>query len=270
MLLSDSHTHSKYSFDSDQTVDELCESAIANGVSRIALTDHYDIDCILDGYYDDYDAVSAARDVERCREKYAGALDIVFGIEIGQPHLRDREAHEFIRRHGIEFVISSVHNLDRVPDFIFINYKDVPQPLINSLYHRYIDELCGAASFDGAHTLAHITYPCRYIMRDGRSIDLREFYDHYLELFRIMRERGIALELNTSGIRKGYGLSPTVELLDLYRESGGELVSCGSDTHIVGDCGKNVRDCIALLAQHGFRYITYPCHGGSEQVKIEL
>lgn len=270
MLWSDSHNHSNFSFDAEQSVDELCKSAVANGFSRIALTDHYDIDCILDGFYDDYDVVSAHREAEACREKYAGKLDLVFGIEIGQPHLREKEAHEFIRRNDIRFVISSVHNLDRVPDFIFMNFKTVPQPLINSLYERYIDELCQAASFDGAHTLAHVTYPCRYIERDGRSVRLSRFYDLYKKLFSVLIERGVALELNTSGIRKGYGISPTAELIELYRDCGGELVSCGSDSHIAGDCGADVRNCTEFLLDRGFKYLTVPSQNGAEIIKIEL
>ncbi len=268
MLYCDSHTHSNFSFDAEQTVEELCISAINKGLKCIALTDHYDIDCILDGLYDDYDAAGAKAEVERCRELYGDKLDIIFGIEIGQPHLREKEAHEFIKKYEMEFIISSIHNLDRVPDYIFLNYETIPQPMIDHLYERYVRELCLAAKFPGAHTLAHITYPARYIRRDGKDVDITRFYDLYRELFRIMMECGIALELNTSGIRKGYGMSPDEGLLRLYRECGGELVSCGSDAHIFGDVGADVEACTELLRSIGFKYLTCPARGGSQQVKI--
>lgn len=268
MIYCDSHTHSNYSFDATQSVEELCISAIEKGIKCIALTDHYDIDCILDGLYPDYDAAAAKAAADSCREKYGDRLDIVFGIEIGQPHLRPKEAHDFIKKYGMEFVISSVHNLDRVPDYIFLNYTDIPSPMIDNLYERYVRELCCAAKFEGAHTLAHITYPARYIRRDGRDVDITRFYDLYLELFRIMKERGVALELNTSGIRKGYGMSPDEGLLRLYRQSGGELVSCGSDAHIYGDVGADVADCFELLRTLGFNYLTCPAYGGPTQIKI--
>ena len=268
MIFCDSHTHSNFSFDAEQTVEQLCASAVKHGLNRIALTDHYDIDCILDGFYDDYNAKSALAEVRRCREQFAGKLDIVFGIEIGQPHLREEEAHEFIKKFGVEFVIASIHNLDRVPDYIFLNYKTIPQPLIDSLYERYVEELCMAAAFNGAHALAHITYPVRYIKRDRRELDLMRFYDLYKKLFAVMKERGIALELNTSGIRKGYGMSPDTGLLKLYRECGGELVCCGSDAHIEGEAGADVESCVKLLFSLGFKYLTCPAHNGTEQVKI--
>lgn len=268
MIYCDSHTHSNYSFDATQSVEELCISAINKGLKCIALTDHYDIDCILDGLYPDYDAASAKAEVDRCREIYGDRLDIIFGIEVGQPHLREKEAHEFIKKYDMEFVISSIHNLDRVPDYIFLNYTDIPQPMIDHLYERYVRELCGAAKFDGAHTLAHITYPARYIRRDGKDVDITRFYDLYRDLFRIMKERGIALELNTSGIRKGYGMSPDEGLIRFYRECGGEFVSCGSDAHIFGDAGADVEGCTELLRDLGFKYLTCPAHGGPVQIKI--
>ncbi len=268
MIFCDSHTHSNFSFDAEQSIEELCISAINKGVKRIALTDHCDIDCVLDGLYPGYDAAAAKAEFDRCREKYEGQLEMIFGIELGQAHLREKEAHELIKKYDMEFIITSIHNLDRVPDYIFLNYKEIPQPMIDHLYERYVRELCGAAKFDGAHTLAHITYPARYINRDGREIDIKRFYDLYRELFEIIKSRGVALELNTSGIRKGYGMSPNEDLLRFYRECGGELVSCGSDTHIFGDVGADVEDCVELLREIGFKYLTCPAKGGAEHIKL--
>ena len=268
MIFCDSHTHSNFSFDATQTIEELCTSAIAKGIKRIALTDHCDIDCVLDGLYPDYDVAAAKAEFDRCREIYGDRLEMVFGIEFGQAHLREKEAHEMMRKYEMDFVISSIHNLDRVPDYIFLNYTEIPQPMIDHLYERYVRELCDAAKFEGAHVLAHVTYPARYINRDGREIDLTRFYDLYRELFGIVISRGIALELNTSGIRKGYGMSPNTELLKLYRECGGEIVSCGSDAHIFGDVGADVEDSVELLKSLGFKYLTVPAIGGAEQIKI--
>lgn len=268
MIFCDSHTHSNFSFDATQSIEELCISAIEKGIKRVALTDHLDIDCVLDGLYPEYDAAAAKAEADRCREKYADKVELIFGIEIGQPHLREKEAHEIIKKYGMDFVISSIHNLDRVPDYIFLNYKEIPQPMIDQLYERYVLELTEAAKFDGAHVLAHVTYPTRYINRDGRDIDLRRFYDLYRSLFEVVVSRGIALELNTSGIRKGYGMSPNEELLRLYKECGGEIVSCGSDAHIFGDVGADVESSVELLRNIGFKYLTVPAYGGCEQIKI--
>ena len=55
MYIHDSHVHTKYSFDGatdgSGEIDTIIETAIARGVNEISLTDHCDIDDILDGIY---------------------------------------------------------------------------------------------------------------------------------------------------------------------------------------------------------------------------
>ena len=49
----DLHTHSRYSFDGDKSpagdIDEMARAAISAGLRGIAITDHCDIDGVLDG-----------------------------------------------------------------------------------------------------------------------------------------------------------------------------------------------------------------------------
>ncbi|MBQ4042567.1 MAG: PHP domain-containing protein [Clostridia bacterium] len=54
-LLYDTHTHSVYSFDGHHTPSEMCAEAEKAGVAAFVITDHCDIDGVLDGFYPDYD-----------------------------------------------------------------------------------------------------------------------------------------------------------------------------------------------------------------------
>lgn len=268
MFLCDTHVHTCFSFDSEMLHGELCGEYIRRGFTSVALTDHYDIDGIESGIYPSYDVKNARIAYERASEEYAGQLDLIWGIELGQPTLRPENTCKFIRENGFEFVIGSVHNLDLVPDFIFMNFSRMPQELIEQLYSKYVDLLCETAAFGKIDTLAHITYPMRYIHRDGRDLDLRVFYGKYGELFRIMKENGVALELNTSGIRKGYVTSPDTDLLMLYRDCGGERVTCGSDAHRIQDCGADVPECLELLRSCGFTSLVIPTHNKTELIRL--
>ena len=51
MRLFDSHLHTSYSFDSDAPAELMCAGYARLGFEGIAVTDHYDIDGIEDGYY---------------------------------------------------------------------------------------------------------------------------------------------------------------------------------------------------------------------------
>lgn len=267
-ILADSHVHTIYSYDAEVNHDDLCKKYIERGFSRIALTDHYDIDGMDDGLYPVTDIVKARKSFEEAQKKYGDKIDLVWGIELGQAPFRYERSKEFIKENKFEFVIGSIHNLEISPDFYYMNLKKMPEEMITRLYGQYLDALFGVASFEGVNTLAHCTYPLRYIHRDGRELNIEKFYPRYRELFHILIENGIALELNTSGLRKGYVTSPDTDLLELYRDCGGKLVTCGSDSHREDECGMDIDVSMKMLKKVGFTHLTIPSHGKPEQIPL--
>ena len=271
MILADSHAHTTYSFDGGSTAraDDICAEYIEKGFSLAALTDHYDIDYIEDGLYSPYRVDEARREYDAACEKYAGRFELVWGIELGQAPYRAESARRYVAEHGFEFVIGSIHNLDMCPDFYYMDFSKMPDEMIRRLYARYVEALFAVVRFGGIHTLAHVTYPMRYIHRSGRSLDLSEFYDDYRRLFRELIDSGVALEVNTGKVRAGYVTSPDVDLIALYRDCGGTRITVGSDAHRTGDYGEDVADTIAKLGAMGFRELVVPAHDGTRTIPIE-
>lgn len=268
MILCDSHLHSKYSFDSETELDVLCEEYIAKGFNRIALTDHYDIDGIQDGLYAPYMISDAKADFARAAEKYADKLEMVFGIELGQAPFRWEDSIHFLHNGGFDFVIGSIHNLDLFPDFYYLNFAHMPDEMIRRLYSLYLDALFELVRFGRIDTLAHVTYPMRYIHARGRNLDISEYYDRYRELFHILIESGIALEVNTGKVRANYVLSPDKDLISLYADCGGKRVTVGSDSHRVGEYGADVENAIEVIRSCGFTELVLPSQNGTETVKL--
>ena len=69
--------------------------------------------------------------------------------------------------------------------------------------------------------------------------------------------RGKGIEVNTSGYR--YGLNstnPDMEILKLYRQLGGEIITVGSDAHSIEHLGANIQETYELLKCLGYKYIT--------------
>jgi len=268
-MISDSHTHSAFSFDGHDSVAEMCRIGVKNGVSAFSVTDHCDIDGILDGFYPPYRPESGKAAVLEAREHFRGKIEIAWGVELGQPHLRREESLRILKEHRYDFVIGSVHNLEKVPDFAFLHYADMPQTLIDSLFRRNLEELSAVAAFPGVSTLAHVTYPRRYARLYGREIAIKDFTEEFRALFRIMTEKGVALELNSKMLREGQAEpDPSSDVLTLYRECGGELVTVGSDAHFARDIGGSVEDAYELLRTVGFRYVSYAAEGGIRQMKL--
>ena len=87
MFLCDMHIHSKYSYDGCDTPDDICRAAIARGMRTIAFTDHHDL--LPEGMevstYEQHD-MEARHEIERVRERYAPKLEVLYGIELGEPN----------------------------------------------------------------------------------------------------------------------------------------------------------------------------------------
>ena len=261
MYIADSHTHSKYSFDGPQNssgeICSLCEAAIERGLSEIAITDHLDINGAVEGIYPEIDCDSIRRDVLAAKEKYAGKLYVCYGIELGQAMEYPKEAKAFLDKYKYEFVIGSLHNYPGVPDYSFIDYAQITDRHIEKLFRSSIDGLCDLCNFDGLNTIAHFTYMHRYVRRAGKEIDFSKFGDEIRTFLKRVIEKGKALEINTSTLRDPSHITmPTHELVKLYRQLGGEMITCGSDSHGAEFVGAGIKETYEFLESAGFEYIT--------------
>ncbi|MBR6709089.1 MAG: histidinol-phosphatase HisJ family protein [Clostridia bacterium] len=261
MHRADSHVHTHFSFDGDAaaSVDSVCLAALDAGMAEITFTDHCDINGEVEGIYPCYDIAAAHEAVMHAREQYADRLIINWGIELGQPNQYPAEAAEKIKRWNFDFVLGSMHNLTGVPDFFFLRYEPMTEAHFDRLFVRSLCEIREIVTFPGVNALAHLTYPCRYYAMAGRTYDPLIHADLIEPIFAEMIRRNVALEINTSNIRKGLDFTmPDARVLKLYRSCGGRLVTLGSDAHSAQDVGADLNTAFAMLRDCGFsEYHTY-------------
>ena len=269
MFLADYHTHSKYSADGREEPENLCISAINKGLSSLAITDHFE--CDHDEFESDmlFDIEKRKSEILTLKEKYSGKLNVIYGVELGQPHSRPDVAKNVLKKGEFDFVIGSLHNLRKLPDFHYFDYTKVRGDFLHVLIKKNIKELMEVASFGGIDTLAHITYIHRYVKAAGNDIDLNVYFDDFDKLFGILIKNNIALEINTSTLWKGYGFSmPSEEIIKHYYECGGRLITVGSDAH----CADNVGECIDkaydTLKKIGLKTVLTVVNGEKTEIKI--
>ncbi len=255
MFLCDLHTHTHFSFDGApvSTHDAMCRRALEIGLSDIAFTDHCDINGEVEGLYTPYRADEAFAAMLAVKEQYKGRLNVICGIELGNATQYPAEAAAVLAAHPYEFVIGSLHNLRDVPDFCMLRYEVMTDALIHRLFDRALDETIEMVeNTPGLSTVGHITYIHRYVTLAGRKLDFKPFYDKLTHLYHTLIDRDIALEINVSTLWKGLGISmPTMELLKLYVDCGGKLITIGSDAHAPENLGKAIRKGYALLSTVG-------------------
>ena len=250
MLLADMHTHSDNSPDAENSVIEMCESAVRKGIGCFAVTDH----CEIDLYRTEHTDIALRQsyfDILKAEDVFAGQIEILRGMELGNA-LCDRElAQQAVGHYPYDLVLGSLHHPEGVEDFAFLHYNTVD---VDALLTRYFRELEEMARWGGFDVLAHLTYPLRYINGEyGRNVDVTRYRENILRILRVIVDRGIGLEVNTSGLRQRYGRTlPDVWCLKLYREAGGRIVTVGSDSHRARDIGANIPDGLRVVREAGF------------------
>lgn len=254
MYLVDYHMHSKYSFDGACELRDICDVAIERGLSEIAITDHMDI--YSDKPYEYIlDCKNLYKELREVKEEYKGRLKVLVGAEYGQPQANRNEAIKFIKDYPLDFIIGSIHNLWDDKDACDYDYKVVDY---HKIYDGYVEWLFTLAKEYEYDVLGHVSYPSRYIyMQTGVRVDLSQYREQYVRLFKKVIEDGRGIELNMSGIARGLkDTMPDMYLLGLYRELGGEIITVGSDAHALEHVGIVTKQGYEMLKEAGFKYFT--------------
>lgn len=271
MQLTDCHTHTEISPDSDAKITDMLQAAKQAGLAAYAVTDHIEL-CrwYPQGYYKahprndedffDYAARFGQSMQQNLRMKEnAQELTFISGIELGEPNVDFALAERIYQDPRLDFTIASLHELQGKLDFYFLDYA---QEDVDALLERYFASLLTIAEHDCYDVLGHITYPLRYIEGDaGIPVDITAFRDSIAEVFKAAIARGKGIELNTSGYRQKYGKPfPDAELLKLYKDLGGRILTLGSDAHRPEDVAGGIAEGAALAKSVGFDRIGYYLH----------
>lgn len=274
MFKCDYHTHTHFSFDGTGTPDELCEAAIARGVTDLAITDHFECNWRAEAAYPPFDAQAHYEAILSAKEKYRDKLNLSYGIEIGQYNQYPEEADALLKDYDFDFIIGSIHNLRGELDFYYWDFNKIFQDMhpsyVGQAFESCIDELCEVVdTFGKVDTIAHLTYMYRYCALSGNHYDLTQHAEKAEKLFKKMISRDIALELNVSTLWKGLGFTlPDRDFLSIYRDCGGRLITLGTDSHGAAHIGECVEDGFSLLRSVGLNDILVVRNGEKTVIKI--
>jgi len=256
-MLADYHMHSTFSADSKMSFDEICETAIQKDLNEIAITDHHDID-----YQDDkieflLDKENYLKKLKKYQEKYDGQLIIKKGIEMGmQTHIL-KESNQFLSN-DFDFILASFHTAEKNDlyngDF-FKGYKQW------DAYHKYLKSILEVVeNFNNYSVLGHLDLVRRYDYYDSSPdlMDNDKAYELIRDILKKVIKNNKGIEVNTTGYYIGNGQNPlpSIKILKLYKELGGEILTLGSDSHSTDQLAYKFTETIKLLKEIGFNKLT--------------
>lgn len=252
-FLADTHVHSRFSHDSESVISDICRAAKEKKIDAVCITDHADVKPISDMAKLVQTRKDVFQAVEEEREKCNG-VELLLGIELAcggfypQNEIFDEVAQTLLAVGHYDCVIGSVHSVG--PTSTARNdYSAMSKEELVGYTDRYFDAVLAMLEHGKPDVLAHLTYPLRYINgKFGRALDWRELEGKIKVILTRLIEKGIALEVNTSCLGTDYdALLPNEEILQLYLQMGGCLLTLGSDAHKPENVGKGFAQTIQRL-----------------------
>jgi histidinol-phosphatase (PHP family) len=262
-MLVDTHSHTNFSFDGQQTSRELIEAARRAGLDGICVTDHYEKDIFSgEGKESTFPPDDYFREMLPLRREHQDAPFFLVGVELSYlPHLHDFY-RDFVRQYPFDAVIMSLHVVDSVdpyydPSFFNADKKKAYGHALNLM----LEMIRTCPDFD---IVGHFDYFSRYVSGQDRKMTLNLLGDEIDALFRAIIETGKALEINTRTVTKmqaagftGADAWPDPAIIRRYLELGGTLITLGSDAHKNSEPGSLLPEAAAWLESLGCRWLSH-------------
>ncbi len=246
--------HSTLSPDGCDSPDAMAAKAFELGIQHFTLTDHIENEKLESWGY--REAMDQSREVfKRLKARYEGRMKVYYGAELGQATYNLPQAEEILAQYDYDFVLGSTHRarsykrIDKVPDSEEDRYRCLTE---------YFEEELALAEWGKFSSLSHLTFPLRFISGDfgGHEVDISRYDTIIGKILETVIKSGIALEINTSGIRKGLHVPmPSLDYAARYYEKGGRMITVGSDAHRVCDVGADIPQTLKALKEIGFNEI---------------
>jgi len=255
--ISDFHTHSSFSGDSDETMENIIQAAIKLGMPEIAITEHMDIEYPADTELG-ADAFilntdSYLYELIKNKEKAKNQINVLFGVEIGLQQKCMRDIAVYAKNYDFDFIIGSLHVLPEGDPYYPKFFKGRTD---EEVYLEYLQEtLACVKRFHNFDVLGHLTYIIRYGMEKDKNFSYSKYSFVIDKILEVLIDNGNGIELNTASLRKGLAeITPGIEILKKYVELGGEIVTVGSDAHAASDVGADFEMARQMMIDAGLKY----------------
>ncbi len=262
-MLADYHVHTGFSDDSTYPLRQVALDAVRLNLDEVCFTEHVDY-----GVKPEWNQPDGARfedghpvtncpyvpyltELDRVREELGDRITLRAGLELGVQSSTVKQNHALVRTLGerLDFVICSIHQVDNREFWNGDYQRGRTQEEINRAYYEEL--LAVVERFRDYTVLGHLDLIRRY--DPFGDYPFERVRDLVAAILRRVIDDGKGIEVNTSGIRYGLGgFQPSRQVLELYRDLGGTVVSVGSDSHRPEHLGSYLRLAYRELEELGF------------------
>lgn len=266
-MFCDYHVHTEFSDDSEYVMEDVIKDAIGMNMNEICFTDHVDY-----GIKKDPENLTSEEILELSKGHEFAPLNVHYPryfkeinrLKTIYPQITIKQGMEFgiqthtipmfqklFDRYDFDFIILSCH---QVEDKEFWT-QDFQSGRTQQEYNlRYYQEILNVIKqYKDYSVLGHLDLIVRY---DKAGIyPFENIKDIITEILKIVIKDGKGIEINTSSHRYGLkDLTPSRDILKLYKDLGGKIITIGSDSHQKEHLGAYIKETKEELKKLGFQY----------------
>ena len=213
----------------------------------------------------DFNELSAYHQmIQEVQKRFASQMTIKIALEADFIPGYEAKTKEIIGGFTYDYIIGSVHFIDNWafdhPDFreYWKKYD------VNDVYRKYYALLRQSAKTGFFNIIGHCDLPKKFGAQP--TVDLT---DEIKATAKIFKECGVAVEINTSGLRKPVAeMYPALNCLKIYYEMGVPL-TFGSDSHDPADVGKDFDKAMDLAKAAGYsEYLLFKQRKVERKIKL--
>ena len=273
-MLADYHVHCEFSEDSTERMEDMILRGIELKLDEICFTDHVDYGIRPDWDEGEIswrggDGIGTPKDVLypnvnvnypeyfgkllRMQKTFKDKIVIKKGLEFGIQTITIDKFEKLYDRYEdeLDFILFSVHQVDNKEFWLQDYQRGKSQQEYNEGYYKQIYEV--QKRYKNYSVLSHLDHIIRY--------DLQGIYpyekvkDLIAEILKLAIKDDKGIEINTSSWH--YNLkdtTPSREILKLYKDLGGKIITMGSDAHSIKYLADHFADARKILKEEiGFK-----------------
>ena len=268
-MRADYHVHTEFSDDSEYLMEQVVMDSIAKGLDEICFTDHVDYGVKND--WDDVDEVKYREKIlgepenmpilnvnyplyykkyQELKKQYGNEITLKLGMEFGMQAHTIEQYENLFARYPFDFIILSVHEVEDKEFWTQDFQKGRTQQEYNE---RYYEELLYLVQhYHNYSVLGHMDLITRY--DEAGYYSFEKIKPIITKILKYVIADGKGIEINTSSHRYGLkDLTPSRDILRLYYELGGRIITIGSDSHKPEHLGAYIDGAKQELKNLGFK-----------------
>lgn len=259
----DYHIHTYYCGHAHGLMQEYVERGVEIGLKEVGFSGHHYYPegfqpqregCVIsEKNYQRY-----LNEAIRLREIYKDKIKVRIGAEIDYLEGFTSQLPSFLEKFPYDFIISSCHYIDGV--IIDYNEKLSLENLAvfgdaDNMYKRYYETLLNMVKAKLCDVVGHFDLVKKF-KTTRRLRSNSDFTDIIDEITDLIKEQGMVVEVNTSGLERGCNEPyPSFEILKLMKDKG-ISITLGSDSHRYSHVGRRFKEVIKELKNIGFTEVT--------------